>query len=183
MEKRVGKILTNWCVITGGPCTGKTTVVNLLKERGYVTTIEHARHYIDTRKQEGDTIEEIRANENEFQIGVLEMQLEEEDSLDPTKLVFLDRALPDAKAYYQFLGLEYDPRLIDAIEKFRYKKIFILDRLPLVNDYARLESEEDQIKIHSLIKNVYAELGHPIVYVPVLPPEERVDFILASLDE
>ena len=44
------EIITNWCVITGGPCTGKTTVVELLAQRGYKTTIEHARHYIDTQK-------------------------------------------------------------------------------------------------------------------------------------
>ena len=41
---------TNWYVITGGPGSGKTTTVNLLKERGYITTFEHARHYPDNLK-------------------------------------------------------------------------------------------------------------------------------------
>lgn len=31
---------TNWYVVTGGPSFRKTTTVNLLKERGYKTTIE-----------------------------------------------------------------------------------------------------------------------------------------------
>ena len=39
---------TNWYVITGGPSTGKTTTIDLLQKQGYHTTIEHARHYIDT---------------------------------------------------------------------------------------------------------------------------------------
>ena len=56
------EIKTNWNVITGGPCTGKTTVVDLLAKRGYKTTIEHARHYIDTQKIKGKTIEEIKEN-------------------------------------------------------------------------------------------------------------------------
>ncbi|MCB0776559.1 MAG: AAA family ATPase, partial [Chitinophagaceae bacterium] len=49
-------VKTNWHVITGGPSTGKTTVINLLNERGFKTTIEHARHYIDTMREEGRTV-------------------------------------------------------------------------------------------------------------------------------
>ena len=51
---------TNWYVITGGPSTGKTTVVNLLAEKGYNTAIEHARHYIETMSIGGKTVAEIR---------------------------------------------------------------------------------------------------------------------------
>ena len=36
----------NWYVVTGGPCCGKTTTVNMLAARGYKTTIEEARHYL-----------------------------------------------------------------------------------------------------------------------------------------
>ena len=39
----------NWYVITGGPGCGKTTTVNQLNMLGYHTTIEHARHFIDTQ--------------------------------------------------------------------------------------------------------------------------------------
>ena len=46
---------TNWYVITGGPSSGKTTTVTLLKERGYITTMEHARHYLDTQRLKGKT--------------------------------------------------------------------------------------------------------------------------------
>ena len=175
------EILTNWNVITGGPCTGKTTVINILSERGYKTTIEHARHYIDTQKITGRTIEEIRENKREFQLGVLNMQIEEEATLDVNEQVFLDRALPDAMAYYQFLGLEYDDRLIEQCNKYCYNKVFILARLPLTNDYARLEDEAEQIRIHNLIIKVYETFPCPIVHVPVLPAEERVDFILRNL--
>lgn len=175
------QILTKWNVITGGPCTGKTTVVELLASKGYKTTIEHARHYIDTQKVQGKTVEEIRANKEQFQIGVLNMQIEQEAELDPQDCVFLDRALPDAMAYYQFLGLEYDERLIEQCNLYCYNKVFILDRLPLINDYARLEDEEEQIRIHNLIISVYKTFPCPIVFVPVLPPEERVNFILKHI--
>ena len=178
MEK---EIKTNWNVITGGPCTGKTTVINLLGERGYKTTIEHARHYIDTQKINGRTVEEIRENKKQFQLGVLDMQIEQEAELNPANVVFLDRALPDAMAYYQFLGLDYDDRLVEQCNKYCYSKVFILDRLPLINDYARLEDEQEQIRIHELIIKVYESYPCPIVHVPVLDPQERIEFILKNL--
>lgn len=137
----IKEIKTNWNVITGGPCTGKTTVIDMLTKKGFKTTIEHARHYIDTQKTEGRTVEEIRSNKRKFQRGVLDMQIEQEAELNPKDIVFLDRALPDAMAYYQFLGLEYDDRLIEQCNRYCYSKVFILDRLPLINDYARLEDE------------------------------------------
>lgn len=172
---------TNWYVITGGPSTGKTTVINLLSKRGYTTTIEHARHYIDTKKEEGSTVEEVRSNKRKFQLGVLDMQIEQEAELTPDETVFLDRAIPDAMAYYRFLNLEYDKILLGAMKAVSYKKIFILDRLPFVNDYARTEDEQAQKLIHQLIIEVYQSLEFPVVFVPVISPDERVEFILKNL--
>ena len=172
---------TNWYVITGGPSSGKTTTVNLLKERGYITTIEHARHYLDTQRLKGKTIEEVRKNQREFQLGVLDMQIEQENQISPDVLVFLDRAIPDALAYYRFLNLPEDEKLTAALRTVSYKKIFILDCLPLVKDYARTEDTAAQKHIHALLMEVYESLGFPIIQVPVLQPEERVDFILKNL--
>ncbi|MEO6455854.1 MAG: ATP-binding protein [Ginsengibacter sp.] len=131
---------TNWYVITGGPGSGKTTTVNLLKERGYITTIEHARHYLDTQRLKGKTIEEVRKNQEEFQLGILNMQIEQESQILPELLVFLDRAIPDALVYYRFLNIAEDEKLTRALFEVSYKKIFILDCLPLIKDYARTEN-------------------------------------------
>jgi predicted ATPase len=172
---------TNWYVITGGPSSGKTTTVNILRERGYITTMEHARHFIDTQRLKGKTIEEVRKNQLEFQLGVLDMQIEQENEIALHVQVFLDRAIPDALAYYRFLKLTEDKKLTEALKTVSYKKIFIMDYLPLKNDYARTENVEAQKKIHSLITDVYESLPFPVVHVPVLPAEDRVDFILKNL--
>lgn len=172
---------TNWYVITGGPSSGKTTTVNLLRERGYKTTIEHARHYIDTQRIRGRSVDDIRGHQTEFQRGVLEMQIEQENALSPADVVFLDRAIPDALAYYRFLYLPLDKMLTDALAKVSYKKVFILDPLPLVTDYARTEGESEQIRLDALLNEVYHSLPFPVVHVPALPPDERVDFILENL--
>jgi predicted ATPase len=172
---------TKWCVITGGPSSGKTTTVNLLSARGYETTIEHARHFLDTQRVAGRSVAEIRSNQAAFQRGILEMQIEQEGMLDPDALIFLDRALPDALAYYRFLEVTPDQRLLDALQSATYRKVFLLDLLPLVSDYARTEDGAAQHKIHDLLREVYQDLGNTVEAVPVLPPEERVDFILGHL--
>ena len=109
------------------------------------------------------------------------MQIEQEASISPDEIVFLDRALPDTLAYYRFLNLPVDERLNDVLKKVAYKKIFILDFLPLVNDYARSENRDAQKEIHELITEVYESLPFPVIHVPVLEPEERVNFILKNL--
>lgn len=172
---------TNWYVITGGPSSGKTTTVNMLAKMGYKTTIENARHYIETQQHNGKTIDDIRNHQKEFQLAVLKMQIELENQLPPDEIVFLDRAVPDALAYYRFLKLHPDNKLNSALKTVSYKKVFILKFLPLVNDYVRTEDVTAQKKIHDLLVEVYTALPFPIIHIPVLSQIERVNFILKNL--
>src|SRR5687768_10704324 len=105
---------TNWYVVTGGPGCGKTTTVNILKSRGFQTTIEYARHYIDTQMVTGKTVDEIRSNQKIFQSEILNLQIQQEVSLDPQETIFLDRAIPDALAYYRFMHIQEDDTLVKA---------------------------------------------------------------------
>ncbi len=174
-------VKANWYVITGGPSSGKTTTVNLLRNRGYVTTIEHARHYIDTQRITGRSVKDIRSNQREFQRSVIDMQIEQEAALDRHALTFLDRALPDALAYYRMLAIAPDPDYLSQLQRTTYRGIFVLDLLPLAPDYARNEDRAGQVAIHDLLSTAYRELGYDPLPVPVLPAESRVDFILAHL--
>ncbi len=126
-------------------------------------------------------MEEIRKNKAVFQSGVLDMQIEQEKMLSPVDVVFLDRAIPDTLTYYRFLQLPEDEKLLKALSDVSYKKIFILDFLPLAKDYARTEDDVAQKKIHALITEVYESLPVPVIHVPVLKTEERVDYILKNL--
>ena len=173
---------SNWYVITGGPSSGKSTVIRALKDMGYKTTIEFARHYIDLQRMNGRTTEEIRMNQRQFQHKVLNLQVNLERRLDPTEQIFFDRALPDEEAYYKYFHLEPDEKLVECLNSATYKKIFIMDLLPLDSDYARTEDRQAQLDLHQLIIDVYTKRGEPIVFVPVLPVKERVQFVLDHLD-
>ena len=172
---------TNWYVVTGGPSSGKTTTINILKQRGYKTTIEHARHYLDMQVLIGRSVDEVRSHLQEFQLAVLELQIEEEKKLVPDAVVFLDRGIPDVHAYYHFLNIPETIELTQALQNISYKKIFMLDCLPLVKDYARREDEVEQKKIQDSLIEVYESLPFPVLRVPVLEPEARADFIVSNL--
>lgn len=173
--------LPNWYVITGGPSSGKTSVINELQNRGFKTVAESARHYLELQLVNGRDIQEIRLHQARVQHKVLNNQMENERNLDPHELTFLDRAMPDSMAYYQFLGINPDEKLIEALKTAHYKKVFVLDLLPMVNDAVRQEDLAAQKRIHSLIIEVYRNQGETIVMVPLMSIKERADFILAHL--
>ena len=171
----------NWYVITGGPSSGKTTVINELRSRGYNTVPESARHYLELQLINGRDIEEVRLQQSRVQHNVLNKQIENERKLDPQELTFLDRALPDSLAYYQYLGLNPDEKLLEALKTAHYKKVFVLELLPMVNDAIRQEDLQAQKIIHQKIIEVYQNHGENIVKVALMPPKDRADFILSHL--
>ena len=172
---------TQWYVITGGPSSGKTTTIGLLRARGFATTHETARAIIEEELDLGRELAEIRADGDAFQLQILHRQVALEATLNPEDLVFLDRGIPDGLAYERFLGLQANPELVASAQKTRYRKVFLLDLLPLEGDDSRIENEAQQREIQKHLLATYTELGFDVVTVPVMAPGERAQFILDRL--
>lgn len=171
----------NWYVITGAPSSGKTTIINLLKNKGFNVVYEMARIYIDQKISEGKKIEEIRGDEATFQEKILKLKIEAEKKLSKEEITFFDRGIPDSDAYATLRGARQNDFLKQAIIHSRYKKVFLLDLLEYEKDYARTETLEEQTKIHNLLEESYRKTNVDIVRVSVMPPAERLDFILNNL--
>ena len=97
---------SRWHVITGAPCSGKTTLIMELNRRGHTTVPETARALIEEGFRLGKTIGEIRSDELSFQRQILRAKLSMESSLPTTQTIFFDRGLPDSIAYFQFHHLD-----------------------------------------------------------------------------
>ena len=54
------KVNTNWYVITGAPCSGKTTLIDQLADLGYNTVPEAGRKYIENELAKGRSLDEVR---------------------------------------------------------------------------------------------------------------------------
>jgi predicted ATPase len=175
-------VQTNWHVITGAPSCGKTTLINLLADKGFQTAPEGARLYLEREIARGRTIEEIRSNEVALQCGIKDMQLEIEGGLQANDLVFLDRAIPDCLAWYRVFGLNPNEFLRECFH-YRYASVFMLDGLPLQLDGLRYKDDALQSFTDEWHTRDYRALGYSVVRVPVLPPEERLAFVLEVLSE
>ena len=170
-----------WYVITGGPSSGKTTTINLLRERGFAIAHEHASEIIAEELAKGRTLLEVRADGEWFQEEILTRQLEDEATLKEDETSFLDRGVPDGLGYERYLKLTPNPALHLASQQARYRKVFLLECLPVKIDWNRHEDAQVQQEIHDAIRATYLELGFDLIDVPALSAEERVEFILEHL--
>lgn len=171
---------TNWCVITGAPCSGKTSVIRGLEQIGHRVVHEVARAYIDEELQKGKNIAQIKSDVLLFERHLLYKKIEIEKKLPENELIFLDRAVPDSIGYYILEGLKPD----DPIEKSKhtlYKKIFLFERLRFEKDKVRSENDRLASRLDRLLEESYQMLGYHVVHVPILPVKDRIDFILARI--
>lgn len=171
----------NWYVITGAPSSGKTTTLSLLKKEGYTITHETARQYYESQLQLGLTNQQIRANPQKLQDNIFTLQVQLESSLDPQQELFLDRAIPDSFAYYDFLKLTMPPAFPMLKKTLFYRHIFFLEPVPFQSDAVRTESPQEALEISECIYRHYAELGLPLTRIPLMPREKRVEYILTFL--
>jgi predicted ATPase len=168
---------TNWCVITGAPCSGKTSVINQLYEQGYRTAPEVARHYINRLLHHEEL---IPPNLLELQQDILHLKCQREEKLSPDKLIFFDRGIPDSLAYYQLKGFDIS-EVQTHCQQHRYKQVFLFERLPLKRDNVREEDEATARQLDSLIREAYLSVGYELILVPVMPIAERTQFVLSHL--
>lgn len=176
------QIQTNWHVITGASCSGKSTLVNQLAAEGFKTRPEAARIYFEGEFAKGRTIDEIRADMAECTRTILNLWLELNKSLLPEEITFLDRGLPDAPAFYRLAGVNPN-EVLPVCFKHCYASVFVLDRLPYQKDDVRAGDDEIAEYFESWLLSDYAAMGYEVIRVPVLPPEERLEFVLEKLSE
>jgi len=179
-ENYSGSKIPNWYVVTGGPSSGKTTIIKELAKLGFLIYPEVARVLINQELAKGKSIKEIRGDEADFQQEVLKMKVEIEKKAPKDKIVFFDRAVPDSIAYYQVCGLDPEEVLKLCREK-SYKKVFFLEQLPFENDYARAEDEKTVKKVNQLLEASYKNLGYKVINVPVGSVDERLKIILNEI--
>ncbi len=174
----------NWYVITGGPSSGKTTLINELTRQGFKTVPESARTFIDQQLARGKKIEQIRADEEKFQHQVLGLKIQTESALSSDETIIFDRGMHDTEAYLRYYDFPVSSELQKTFGTANYKKVFILEMLPeFQTDYARTENQEFANKITGLLGTAYKNAGFVVTSVPVLPLKDRAEFICGHIQQ
>lgn len=172
---------TKWYVFTGAPSSGKTALVREMEKLGYRVIHEVARAYIETQMEQGLTLEEIRCDKRSFENWILHAKIAIEAELPKDQVIIFDRAIPDSIAYFEVAGLDANEAIVES-PRNRYKKVFLLDRLPYEVDHARIEDSQIAIRLDQSLEQSYKMLGYEVIRVGVMPLEDRLELVLKEME-
>lgn len=171
-------------IITGAPGTGKSTLLEALKNTGHNCFDEVARMIIAQELRKG-TNHLPWLNIREFSKLVLAEMLNQKNTILSQDLCFLDRGIPDIIGYFKHSNIVADKHYFDELKKYAYqKKVFftpIWEEI-YVTDSERLETIEEAKKISEALYTTYASLGFELIIVPKTDTKSRLDFVLSHID-
>ena len=177
----------NFIVITGGPGSGKTTLVDRLREHGYPAVGEAGRAIIRDQVAIGG----IAHHTADWTVGAevllaWEMRSYREATADARagQLVFFDRGIPDLVGYHPMMGGRTPPHFLAAAARFRYRRrVFVAPPWPeiYVNDAERKQDLAEAIRSYHAVVDAYESCGYELVTLPKSTVDERVDFVLSGL--
>ena len=170
-------------VITGGPATGKTSLIQAFKNSGYPTFNEAARKIIQ---------QQLRLKTNKlpwddvvsFSRLVL-TELVKDFQCASSDLVFYDRGIPDIIGYINYGRKKVFKALKNSNLHNRYDHVFILPPWKDIykTDNERRESFDEAKLIYNEIEKAYISSGYNPIIVPMESTHNRIKFILKELSE
>jgi predicted ATPase len=170
-------IHSNRYIITGGPGSGKSSLLTALIDQSYQGFEEISRIIIrEQHETSGDKVPwQNLAAFAELCYERMSVQLDECHS-DST--CFYDRGLPDIIAYVKRGGLNVPAKYFEKAKAYN-RTVFLAPPWQeiFINDSERPESFKDAIEIYRFLKSTYTELGFTIIELPKVSIQERIDFI------
>lgn len=171
-------------VITGGPGTGKTSIIKKLEAANYYCLHEISRQVTLEAQKKG--ISQLFLQEpllfSELLLEGRIQQFLEADNFS-SEHIFIDRGIPDVVAYMDFFGNDYPRVFRDVCKEYRYDQVFLLPpwKEIYIIDNERYESYDQAVSIFKHLKHNYEVAGYTTVEVPVGNLQERMEFILTEL--
>lgn len=171
-------------VITGGPGSGKTSLITVLAAEGIRHMPEAGRAIIQDQVDIDGTALPWRDREAFAALMLTwEMRSYREALAGPGPVIF-DRAIPDVIGYLRLCGLPVPSPVIRAAEQRRYaKKVFIAPHWSaiFVQDAERKQSTaEAEATYHAMVES-YTSLEYELVPLPLAPVLERARFVRACI--
>lgn len=171
-------------VVTGGPGSGKTSLINTLARRGFRSMPEAGRAIIQSQVQIGGTSLPWadRSMYAELMLAWELRSYHEAKALDGP--VLMDRGLPDVVGYLTLCGLPVPTHVETAASLYPYnKRVFIAPYWDAIftQDTERKQDRQEAEATGRVMAETYARLGYQPIELPLTGVEERADFMVGCL--
>ena len=171
-------------ILTGGPGSGKTTLIEALCALGFACSVEAGRGIIQDQVAIGG-----RALPWHDPLLFAELMLcWEMRSYRIAELtdgpVFFDRGVPDVLGYLRLTNIPVPDYMQKAAREFCYNPVVFIAppwREIFRPDVERKQDFEEALRTYDALASTYSALGCQLVELPRLTVEERVRFILDYL--
>jgi predicted ATPase len=169
-------------IITGGPGTGKTSLIAELCRRGFPGTTEAGRAIIiDQTMIGGRALESAEAALFAELMLAWEMRSYRIAEEDPAPAIFFDRGIPELTGYYRMLGMPVPAHVTSAVRVFRYRpRVFLAPAWQAIytTDTERTQSFADAVAGSAAARVAYEACGYEVIALPRASVTERADFVL-----
>jgi predicted ATPase len=174
----------NYFIFTGGPGSGKSTVIEALKSLDYQVVEEVARDIIQQQHRIGGNATHT-GDQIAFCQQMLAASIENyQQSLQTKSPIFFDRGIPDLVGYAMMTIGEIDPRIMEAVKKYRYNQhVFLFPPWQAIytNDTERQQDFHEAIATHEYLKQAYIDCGYSIIDLAKTDIQSRTQFILDTI--
>jgi len=169
----------NRIVLTGGPGTGKTSILLKLQELGHVCFEEISREIIKEEMAKGSGVLPWE-NLDAFSEKVIKGRVEHFNEAKSGKC-FYDRSIIDTIAYLHLDKLPVPLKWDKLAKDLRYNtKVFITPpwREIFITDNERKETYQQLLDVHEIMLNSYREYGYELIEIPKMSIKKRTQFII-----
>lgn len=167
-------------IITGGPGSGKSTLVEGLEREGYHCSAEISRKIIKAEVAKGsDCLPWLDISC--FSDAVIDEMTKAWQHSSETAITFFDRGIPDVISYIKHANLPVPDRYLSELALHPYEKqVFILPPWGeiYVKDAERWQSFEEATAIYETIRETYTGFGFELIELPKADEARRIEFML-----
>lgn len=169
-------------VLTGGPGSGKTTLIEALAGAGHNVTVEAGRGIMKQLLAIDGAALPWR-DPAAFAELMLSWEMRSYTMAQGASgTVYFDRGVPDVLGYLKLTGLSVPDHVTRATHQLRYNtKVFILPHWPEIftQDAERRQGLDEAKRTHEAMIETYDALGYDLLEVPKAPVADRLAFVLA----
>lgn len=171
-------------VVTGGPGSGKSSLIEALIWRGYCGMPEAGRAIIQDQVRIGGSALPW-ADRAAFAELMLSWELRSwHEAAAMTDIVIMDRGIPDVIGYLTLCGLPVPAHVEAAAKLCPYnRRVFLA---PYWEDIFTQDTERKQDRSEAeatgrIMAETYTRLGYRIIELPLAGIEARADFVAENL--